>query len=77
MIITLRQDKNNFCIDIKVNREQKIEDTLLIMHEGGILQETINLSKNRMYSNRLGKYIDINSTYEQANIFNGDILSII
>ena len=77
MIITLRQEKSNFCRDIKVNREQKITDTLWILHSGGILLEAIDFKNNRIYSKRLGEYIDVNNTYEQANIFNGDILSII
>ena len=77
MIITLHQEKNNFCRDIKVNREQKIVDTLLILHEGGILLDAIDFTSNRIHSKRLGEYIDMNNTYEQANIFNGDILSII
>lgn len=77
MIITLRQEKNNFCRDIKVNREQKVADTLLILYEGGILPEAIAFTNCRIISKRLGEYIEVTNTYEQENIFNGDILNII
>lgn len=76
MIITLQQEKNSFYKDIKVNREQKIEDTLLILYEGGILSEKIDFEDSCIYSQRLGKCVNISNTYEQAGIFNGDILSI-
>lgn len=77
MIITLQKEKTKFCKDIKVNREQKIEDTLLVLFEGGILLEAFDTICNRVYSKRLDKYIEITNTYEQENIFNGDILIII
>lgn len=77
MIITLCQEKNHFCRDIKVNREQKIMETLFIMFDGGIISERVDPSINRIFSTRQNEYIDMEKTYEQENIFNGDILSII
>ncbi len=74
MIITLRQNTKKNGMDIKVNREQRIMDTLLILIDGGILQEQSDLENNTIYSERLDKKIDVKMTYEQAEIYNGDIL---
>lgn len=74
MIITLRQNTKKNEMDIKVNREQRIMDTLLILIDGGILQVQSNLENNSIYSERLDKKIDVKMTYEQAEIYNGDIL---
>ena len=77
MIITLSQESKQFRVDLKVNREQKISDTLLILKDGGILPEQIEVSENRICSERLDEYIDVQMTYQQAGIYNGDILYII
>jgi len=74
MIITLKQNTKKNEMDIKVNREQRIMDTLLILIDGGILQEQSDLEKNTIYSERLDKKIDVKMTYEQAEVYNGDIL---
>lgn len=74
MIITLRQNTKKNEMDIKVNREQRIMDTLLILIDGGILQEQSDLENNTIYSERLDKKIDVKMTYEQAEVYNGDIL---
>ena len=74
MIITLKQNTKKNEMDIKVNREQRIMDTLLILIDGGILQEQSDLENNTIYSERLDKKIDVKMTYEQAEVYNGDIL---
>lgn len=76
MIITLCQRETGVRIDIKVNREQKITDTLVILLDGGILEEKGGLADNRIYSERKEKYIDAEQTYQQAGIYNGDILYV-
>ena len=74
MIITLRQNTEKNGMDIKVNREQRIMDTLLILIDGRILQGQSELENNTIYSERLDEKIDVKMTYEQAEIYNGDIL---
>lgn len=76
MIFTLCWEDKEFSIDIKVNREQKVSETLLILADGGILPMDFEIEKMRLFSKRKGEYIDINLSYEQGDIFNGDILYI-
>lgn len=75
MIITLSQENKQFKADIKVNREQKISDTLLILEDGGVLPGH-RTRECCIFSERLEEYIDIQLTYQQAGVYNGDILYI-
>lgn len=76
MIYTLCWEEIDFMKDIKVNREQKILETVIILIDGGILPRGINDREIRIFSKRKGEYIDVNASYVQADIFNGDILYI-
>lgn len=61
--------------DIKVNRKQKIEQTISVLKDNGI----INLPENENYmafSERNKTRISKHLTYEQACIYTGDILWI-
>lgn len=76
MIYTLCWDSKNLKIDIKVNREQKIADTMLILFDGGVLPTDFNTENRRIFSKRKNEYIDTGLSYENAKIFNGDVLYI-
>lgn len=76
MIYTLCWDSKNLKIDIKVNREQKIADTMLILFDGGVLGADFNIENRRIFSKRKDEYIDTALSYEKAKIFNGDVLYI-
>ncbi len=76
MIYTLCWEEIDFMKDIKVNREQKILETVIILIDGGILPRGINDREIHIFSKRKGEYIDVNTSYVQADIFNGDILYI-
>lgn len=76
MIYTLRWEEQEFIKDIKVNRAQKICDTILILQDGGVLPNEAGKEKIRIFSKRKGEYINTEQSYEQADIFQGDILFI-
>ena len=76
MIYTLCWEEEEFTKDIKVNREQKLFETILILINGGILPRNYDVKSKRIFSKRKGEYIDVNTSYEQENIYNGDILYI-
>ncbi len=76
MIYTLCWQENNFMRDIKVNRAQKIAETILVLQDGGILPCNLKVGEIRIFSKRKGEYINKNASYEQEEIFQGDILYI-
>lgn len=76
MIYTLCFEEIELKLDIKVNREQRISETMMILHDGGILPLTFDFEKKRIFSKRKDEYIDAALSYEEAEIFNGDILYI-
>ncbi len=76
MIFTLCMEEDGFMKDIKVNREQKIVETILVLQDGKVLPPDIDIEKVRIFSGRKGEYIDKNANYVQEDIFQGDILYI-
>lgn len=76
MIYTLCMEEDGFVMDIKVNREQKIIETILVLQDGRVLPSNIDIEKVRIFSGRKGEYIDKNANYVQEDIFQGDILYI-
>ena len=61
-------------IDIQVNEDQKIIDTLQVLFQAGLFHiEDLNLVR-RIYSERNRQFVNTQLTYKQALIFNGDIL---
>lgn len=76
MIYTLCWEENNFMRDIKVNRAQKIAETITVLKDGSILPPDLDIEKIRIFSKRKGEYINKNASYEQEEIFQGDILYI-
>lgn len=76
MIYTLCWEEGSFARDIKVNRAQKIAETIMVLKDGGILPSDLDVGKIGIFSKRKGKYINKNASYEQEEIFQGDILYI-
>lgn len=76
MIYTLCFEEIELKLDIKVNREQKISETIMILHDGGVLPAAVNFEKTQIFSKRKDEYIDAALSYEEAEIFNGDILYV-
>lgn len=76
MIFTLCMEEDGFMMDIKVNREQKIVETILVLQDGKVLPSDIDIDKVRIFSGRKGEYIDKYANYVQEDIFQGDILYI-
>lgn len=75
MIYTLICKQINFETDIKVFEHQKIKDTLSILYNEKII--TINPDNPiAIRSERKAEMISKEMTYEQAGIYNGDILYI-
>lgn len=77
MIITLCDEKTNICIDIKVNPMQKIVDTLAILCDGSALPIQQTIMEAQIISERQRDYVCIEESFEQAGIYNGDILHIV
>ena len=75
MIYTLICKQTNFETDIKVFEHQKIIDTLSILYNEKII--AINPDNPiAIRSERKAEMISKEMTYEQAGIYNGDILYI-
>lgn len=75
MIYTLICKQTNFETDIKVFEYQKIKDTLSILYNEKII--AINPDNPiAIRSERKAEMISKEMTYEQAGIYNGDILYI-
>ncbi len=72
LTITIRSLSENKSIDIKINEKQKISNTIAVLEDAGLLKCNGRIPKVRSKRNR--KRIDMNSTYQESNVFNGDIL---
>ena len=76
MIISFHDLIVDKSIDIKVNPEQKIADTLLILQENGFLCKSNNVTDRKVRSYRQADFVDTDKTYKQEKIYYGDILAI-
>lgn len=61
--------------DIKVNRKQRIEDTVTVLRKCGLLERQ-EFNFYTIFSKRKEIRINRHLTYEQAEIYTGDILYI-
>lgn len=61
-------------MDIQVNAEQKIIDTLQVLYQTGLIQDEDIGTAGYVYSERNKQIVNTQLTYKQAMIFNGDIL---
>lgn len=71
-----RQMKGVGELDVMVNSQQRIIDTIQILQEAGKLP-VIGRLPSKLRSVRKKYMIQPEQTYEQANIYYGDILEII
>lgn len=76
MILTFIITSENKEIDLKVNGRQAIRDTLMIMQENGLISNTINVDELKVASARHKEAVVCGQSYEEAEIYNGDILYI-
>lgn len=73
MIITFT-NKTSIC-DFKVANQQRIIDVLIILNND--TEFDINISKAKyILSNRLQEKVNTLKTFQEARIYNGDILQI-
>ena len=74
MTITLTESDGK-SRDIIVNSGQRIRETLGILEEAGILRNAAGVRMVR--SMRNGEYINLENSYEEADIFYGDIVILV
>lgn len=74
--VTLILMKSKAEIDIQVNPQQKIIDTLKIVKENQILPMPDLEEEIKVRSDRRRTYINPELTYEQASIYTGDRMMI-
>lgn len=63
-------------MNLMVSRDQKIADTLQVLYEKGILSIYNREEMQRVQSMRTGSWISTRLTYEEGNIYTGDILRL-
>jgi hypothetical protein len=73
--ITIKMPKNKESINIRINREQRIKDTMLILAEVGMVSIQEVQNSTHLYSERNKHFVNMFLTYEQGGIYNGDVLS--
>lgn len=66
-----------YTADIQVNPQQKLAETLDILRNAGRLPQGLWGAGTRIRSLRRKVFIPAEETYEQANIYTGDILELI
>lgn len=74
MTITLTESDGK-SRDIIVNSGQRIRETLGILEEAGILRNAAGV--RMVQSMRNGEYINLDKSYEEADIFYGDIVILV
>ncbi len=74
MIYTLCWKAHGWMQDIKVNRAQRISETIYILRDAGILPGEVE--ELRIFSKRRGEYVHVDASYEEEDIYQGDVLSI-
>ena len=71
MIDLTIEEENGERMDIRVNEEHKIADTLKILCENGILTDT---GERFLYTMRKRGRVYTDMSYREAGIYSGDIL---
>lgn len=75
--LTITNHKSAWQEDVQVNPQQKIEDTLSILQEAGRISSQEWTKDSRIRSVRRGILLDAGSSYEQEEIYTGDILELL
>ena len=68
------EDQDRKTIDIIVNSEQKIKDALAILEDAGMIKMTNK--RQLVWSSRRGQEVSTGSTFKEAGILYGDILTL-
>lgn len=74
LTISIRDASKNKSIELYVNEEQKISDTLAVLKEAAVFN--LNDTSFIIHSVRTGKRINPSDSYRGNNLYNGDILNI-
>lgn len=74
LTISMRNADENKSIDLYVNEEQKIYETMAVLRESSVL--CLKDTPFTMHSGRTGKRINPLCSYRENNLYNGDILNI-
>lgn len=74
LTISMKHTQGKQNLDLMVNEEQKICDTIAVLEETGVLNHDSGILT--IYSERNGKRIDPACTYRESDLYNGDILNI-
>ncbi len=73
LTISLQEQSEEKTIDIMVDNEQKISSTLKVLQESGLFQAR---DCQAVRSQRTRERVQIGSSYQEGNIYNGDTLVI-
>ncbi len=76
LILTLRDEYSGVSVDIQVNPQQRVADTLQILQEAGKLWN-IEWRQRKVKSLREGIFLNVQQNYEEGNIYTGDILDLV
>lgn len=76
LTVTVQVDPDLKMVDIQVNSENYIIDTLRLLDSKGIIKAGIAERCTEVYSIRNKEYIDTSKTFAQGNIYMGDILRL-
>lgn len=76
LTLTFMSKEIRLNIDIQVNSQQKILDTIYILKEAHILQG-MEPEYMKVKSIRKGMYVNIDNTYEVEHINTSDILELV
>lgn len=71
-MITISQGQT--CYDIKVNQDNTVKEVLHVLRDAGIL--SFNELTEQVYSVRKKRTININKTFRQAGIYQGDSIRV-
>lgn len=72
LTITMQVEQKQ--LDIMVLPQQRILEVLKVLRENGLF--IMKIEDKSIYSRRRKEYINQNLTFQQASIFNGDILEV-
>lgn len=74
LTLTIQTETNNQTVDIQVNSDNKIKDTLQLLTKKNIVTVPGNIRE--VYSIRNKEFTNTENSYEQGKIYTGDILRI-
>ncbi|MDY6323974.1 MAG: hypothetical protein SPL99_02765 [Catonella sp.] len=74
LTFTITDEDKGRSVDIRVNSAQKIEDTVKILDEAGVIDVT---APYNVFSVRKGRYVSSSSTFDEEKIYYGDILKLV